>query len=1030
MARRKSTSCESSYAGLWLPSLMSLSLLFSGSLVFHLQARALDTVDESTQDLLLEKLTRVYLSLPPADASRVGVAMRLADLHAEKARRLAMRELNEGCVKCLAGASDRKKALQYYRDVQAKAPVESAGKIAIQIGHLHELLGQNQEAKAAYAGILSAKVNPVSIAEAQLSLAEMAFKQGDFAEAQKYYQMVFDNSASLMGARSLAAYRLAWCSFNRGHLEQAILGLENVLKDKDLLVRSAVDRTSNSGQIDLQFHEEVSRDYSTFLSRRAINKIDLDNVFVLSPNSTKLANLTYLALESERLGQKPAAIMVWDFVFQKQTQPKLRVESLVHQAQMQMDLKNKVEAARAFDLALTTWSQMGGCVDAECVELKTRIRNFLVDWTKLKNPSPELLQAYRNYLAVFSVEDDMRVAAGQVARDLKLYPEAIDLYNQAATGFKQAVQTNSGDEKSRAKYVQLLEDTLLGAIEVAEVAKENEVLAKELNLYIQNSISQKKNIEVRYQLAHMVYEKGEYLKAADMMREIALSSIAGGEPIKMQAADLALDSLVLAKGDAQAETKIESWAMEFARVFSSKAADYRLVARKALLNQAIARADDPAQALAILSKIDMNGAQAEELKTYYKNKMLLAEKAKNPSVVLSSADGLLGLKLDGGLSEEDRLLVLSRKAWASEMLLDFPGALAATEKLSLKDGASQKWIKLALYADLANQDSKPYLQKFLQESKDPEKARAIAARMVRECGFAFAEIEKQKSVLNSDPELLAGLYLESFARTPKVEIRKLVLKSPALAKTSSGKIFARAEFIAEFEPLAQKLKNHQVDGGQQKKLASSLKARVALLEQLEKMAKRAIAMSDWTSELLSLQLMAKESERFYNEIMSLPVPQGLKGEDEQQYLGALAQQASPYQTRSIETQAKVQEFWTNGASLEQLKKQYLEMNSEMQALTKLELQKVAEIAPEDKKSLFNFLGQVGTLTVAQVKADGETLHKIEAAKMKVRQEPNNRAFLQELLDLNKQVGREVWTAYLESRIQGLNDEKAPAKGVQ
>ena len=59
------------------------SLFLSSSLVPQF-AHAVDNESLSTQELLVSKLERVYSGLAPADPSKVPVALRLADLLAER----------------------------------------------------------------------------------------------------------------------------------------------------------------------------------------------------------------------------------------------------------------------------------------------------------------------------------------------------------------------------------------------------------------------------------------------------------------------------------------------------------------------------------------------------------------------------------------------------------------------------------------------------------------------------------------------------------------------------------------------------------------------------------------------------------------------------------------------------------------------------------------------------------------------------------------------------------------------------------
>ena len=71
-------------------------MLLNGFLVLALTAGTTISYAQSegagsTQDLLIQKLTQVQLNLAPADPSRASVLMRLADLHAEKARQMSMK---------------------------------------------------------------------------------------------------------------------------------------------------------------------------------------------------------------------------------------------------------------------------------------------------------------------------------------------------------------------------------------------------------------------------------------------------------------------------------------------------------------------------------------------------------------------------------------------------------------------------------------------------------------------------------------------------------------------------------------------------------------------------------------------------------------------------------------------------------------------------------------------------------------------------------------------------------------------------
>ena len=139
-------------------------------------------VDAQTQDLLIEKLTRVYLSLPSGDPSRNSIVLRLADLHAERARQATLKELNNGCTVCEAGKDDRKKAIRYYEETLPKLSQEQQAKVQIQLGHLQEMLGDEPKAIAAYQKVIDTAGIPNMVSEAQLSLGEIYFKKGQFEQ--------------------------------------------------------------------------------------------------------------------------------------------------------------------------------------------------------------------------------------------------------------------------------------------------------------------------------------------------------------------------------------------------------------------------------------------------------------------------------------------------------------------------------------------------------------------------------------------------------------------------------------------------------------------------------------------------------------------------------------------------------------------------------------------------------------------------------------------------------------------------------
>jgi len=973
-----------------------IALIFAFLLTVHAE----DTTDATTRDLLIDKLSKVNLNLAPNDHSKQAIVLRLADLYAEKGRQLAMKELEGGCSGvCKAGSKERAQALNYYNEMLPQLTGDGRAKVLVQMGHLEELTGSEPKAIATYETLLKDS-DPKIVSEAQLSLAEIYFKRRNWKEAIAFYQKVKVSHPSQKG---LAGYRVGWCYFNMDQVKPAVEELREVLNSPEMLSRGQ----SGTLSIDKQFQEEVARDFATFLSRRPQQSGDLDELYKLSPDNAKLAHLSYLASEYERLGQVNDAITSWRYVIQRQSDPKQRLEGHVHLAQLNAIHQNRAEAIKDFENSLNIWGSLGQCTDDTCKQLRSRLRQFVLDWntTEKKAPSKELLAAYQKYLTVFPADTDMRLWQAQVAGQVKEYELAVKENLTVATELTEENKKTPLDATKKG----WLETSLLEAIENAELAKNAALEDQATKAYLDMSLDRKKEYDVRYQRAHTVYEAAQYAPAADQMRDIALSNKAPME-LRTKAADLALDSLVLLKDD----TRLESWSRDLAKALPKEGANYMSVARKSVLTQSAAAAtsNNLDGAWVTLMRFDPNGASQEEKNNYYKNKLILAEKMHKLPEAREAADQLLR---QPGLSTEDQQFALSRKAWLAELEFDFPTALAATEKMTpAKDvDPAGRSLKLAMLAELSQKDPSLHYKKFVQESKDKDKTVAVTAQIVKSSPAPLKDFESYKNVLAQKPEFYTETLFEIYAKTGKQDLLPKMTAQPQFASTPYGKAALREELLASYQTVKEKLEKSKIDSTNQKKLASSLKARVALLDQAEKLAGKAVDQQEWASQILLLNLLASEHKKFFDEVLSLPVPQGLSGEDEQQYLGLLSQQAAPHQTKANDIQAKLKEMYANKDAFTQFASA---VNAQMEPMRKIYVQDmnlVKTAVPADLQALLVERAPAGV-------PEKPNLAEVEKARQTVRDQPFDSAQIQNLIQLEKQMGRATMVAYLQSRLDTLN----------
>ncbi|MGZ3804175.1 MAG: tetratricopeptide repeat protein [Pseudobdellovibrionaceae bacterium] len=970
-----------------------LSLGLSSSFLFSSRAQAQIGNDNrsSMDNMLIDKLEQIYQHLAPKDSSKVPVTLRLADLYAERARTESMKEIDQGCTLCKVGEADRKKALRLYTEVMDRAPEAVQSKVLIQVGHLYQLTGENAKAISFYNKILQENKTPEVKADAQLSLGEIYFKARDFAKAQGFYQDFLKNVTT--GSRNLAAYRSAWCAFNLGDIDNSVKQMEQILK-------------TPQAKVDPQFQEEVSRDYATFLSKKSLEKTDIENLFQLSPESVRVANVKGLALDLERVGKKNDALNVWTFVFNSLSKPEDRLAAKISLAQLYFDVNNKKEGIESFESAMNLWPELKVCQSSLCEELHRRSRQFVVSWHQLekKSPTAELWAAYRAYLKNFPEDADMNLYAANVARELKDWNGAWEAYHKALA--------------SQGKDADKLETTLVAMLELAEASKNAKFITESYELYLSQSLRRSKAFEVSYQKAHQLYEQAQYEPASQELRRLALDQ-KGEAKIRKQAADLSLDALVLMKD----ESRLKNWAAEYAQTFTEGSKEFSQIVQKAILNHSASIAADKGSeaAYAELGEFNPSLASPEDNIKFFKNKLILAEKLNKFSEAQSAAESLLQ---QAGLSPEDAEYAWERKASLAEMRLDFASAVTATHKLQKSLKPDEKLLKLAIFSDLAGQSSSLYYDQYLHASKDEENKKLVLTELVRNSRNPEKEIESHRDLLGKSPQLLAQLYTEVYAKSSSESVLKKVLKDPSMKATDSGKLLARVSFLKDFSALKTKLLAHKLETKNDRKLAASLKGRVDLLGKLENLTKQAIEAGDWTSQLVSLDCLAKESERFYSEILSAPVPSNLGEEEQQQYLQLLSAQARPFQSKSLEAKSKVEQFWKSANWQASLKTSW--QQSALRNIILLEVKALQEIAPPEYQ---RDLAELSTdkKEIATMRAERPSLQELQMARNLVQENPLDKKALEALLELEKRSENSAMTQYLQTRLENLT--KSSEKGV-
>lgn len=986
---------------------------------------------DANQSLLISKLETVSKSLADKDESKVPIALRLADLYSERARKDAMNEIEKGCANsCGAGSADRAKALRLYNEVLPRVSEASKAKVIVQIGHLYQMSGQEAKALEFYQKVVQDKSAHAMSAdlksEANLSLAEIYFKKREYKNAHTHYQNVLNIPSS--NSKGLASYRSAWCLFNLGDKQAATNEIEKILNTPNLLSKSTLN--GDKSDINVQFHEEVSKDYATFLSQKNASVSDAKKLYQLSPLTTRQANIQYLAYELDRVGQKSASFATWQEAYKTMTNQEDKITAQLAMAQLNLDLQDKKSAINYFEKALTAITELKAtdlkkCESGtNCDEYRKRARFFVVSWnqTEKKSASPELLQAYQLYLMNYKSDIEMMsfaVSAAVTAKNLDLawtLQESIVDNFALSTAQTNALTAETNGTKNDSKTVakskienkpDFLEKNLIQQLDLADSSGKIEYKNKAYDNYLKLSVQKTKLHEVLYQKAHQEYEKNNYQAASLQFHEIAMSKTADMK-LRKQAADLALDALGILKNTAQIITYSSIYKNELG---TNNQKDFSQVLQKSKLSESVELADKSTlSAYAALLEINVTDLDSADKIKFYKNKIILAEKNKKYSEAISAADSLAAMP---GVSAEDKEFAFLRKAYLSELRLDFNAAFSATEKLAKTYTSDEKNLKLAIFSELAGESSEAYYKKYLQGTAQLEDKKLVAIDLIQKSKNKELEIQKQSAILEKYPEVYAGLLADAYSAQASPAIFKKISQTSSLKNTTSGKLVLRDVFLSELAQIEQKITQHNLDTNSDKKLVASIKARKSLLTQVEEAAKKAIETTDWSSQLIALNMLSKQSERFYNDIISAPLPKGLSPEEESQYLSLLSAQAMPYKNKAIEAAQKVDEFWKTPNWKSEYQKSLTNLGT--RRLIENEMAAISKIATPAVQTELKSMMTVAPVTVATK----PSIDEIKKTRQLVYNDPNNAASLMALRDLEKRSQNRAMVSYLENRIESL-----------
>ena len=591
---------------------------------------------------------------------------------------------------------------------------------------------------------------------------------------------------------------------------------------------------------------------------------------------------------------------------------------------------------------------------------------------------------------------------------------------------KTTPKKEEGFQKRLKDLYTMLEKSLLKRVEISEeldFAYRREAYEG----YLSRSRAQDQKSQIQYQLAHLNYESKEYMKAFEDFKgfvEMTQKQVGDKEiqKIRLQAGDLALDALVLAKRE---DLMIDA-ATKLSQQLPERVLEYDTIIRKAIVNESITWAKKEnrsgyKKALNLLKNGDFSHATQDEKKLIIKNKIILAEKLKNVSEANGYVTQFLNLP---NLSEEEKQFAYKKQAWLSELMFDFPQALMATRYIQgIQE--PQRTLQLALLTDLSGGDSSPLFEEYIK--KDPKDSASLEMVMIlmEESETPWKDFKKfQKILLTSEEEWKRALLI-SYGAQPLLEELKAYIQWDTLDKKKRNEILQTRLFKPILEQAQAKLVKMSIDSASQRTMTRTIKERIAAIKKYEDFVTQVLKSELWFGQIYALETLSKESKRFYEEVMSLPIPEGLTPEEQNQYMNLLSQSASPYLAKHNQIHTKLEDIWGQRKAVKRVFKSLAQQISWIQSLWLEEYEGLSAIAPEDFKNFIQKEKNSFQKAVAQKREKSRevSLDRVVRLKSKVMTDPFNKNLLEDLLSMEKQRKQEQMVIYLNQRLSKLDKIK-------
>jgi hypothetical protein len=247
------------------------------------------------------------------------------------------------------------------------------------------------------------------------------------------------------------------------------------------------------------------------------------------------------------------------------------------------------------------------------------------------------------------------------------------------------------------------------------------------------------------------------------------------------------------------------------------------------------------------------------------------------------------------------------------------------------------------------------------------------------------------------------------------------------AKSNSAwaNLIWRYQFLSDLGRELEGLQKMSVASSSDKALQKSIKDRVATLNRVEQKAQVAVEKKDWSSQLIVLSTLATENKRFYDELMSLPIPEGFSDDESNQYMAILTARANPFLQKSTLLEEKTKALWSV-AGWDQDYIETVQRRPETSELLKLELTLLERLAVDEaiKSKVSQVTKVMNSVSLSKVKSAEafELNEKLTQLRSEVKASPSDYQKQVQLAQYERLAGNTRLADYLEARLKSLETQ--------